>query len=57
MITEAKKENPRTKIVIMGCWYKIYSETVEVIEADLFWLVGKLDKLVIEILKGTVFNP
>jgi len=46
MITKAKKENSEAKVVVMGCWYKIYPETVEALEADLFWPVGKLDKLI-----------
>jgi threonylcarbamoyladenosine tRNA methylthiotransferase MtaB len=51
MVTKAKKENPKAKVVVMGCWYKIYPETVEEIKADLFWPVGKLNDLVVEIKK------
>lgn len=51
IIKKARKENPGAKIVIMGCWYKIYPELVEKIEADLFWPVGQLDGL-LEELKG-----
>ncbi len=55
MIAKAKKENPEARVVVMGCWYKIYPETVEVLEADLFWPVGKLDELV-EAIQGLFKN-
>ena len=49
MIKKVRMENPKAKIVVMGCWYKVYPQIVEKIEADLFWPVGKLDELVVKI--------
>ena len=51
MIDKAKKDNPQAKIVVMGCWFKVYPEIEKKLQADLFWPVGKLDKLIGEITK------
>ncbi len=45
MLKKAKRENPDAKVVLMGCWYKVYPEIEENLKADLFWPVGNLDAL------------
>ncbi len=49
MINKARKENPKAKIVVMGCWSVAYRDEVEKLDADFVWGVGELDKLIIKI--------
>jgi threonylcarbamoyladenosine tRNA methylthiotransferase MtaB len=51
MIKKAKQENPGAKVVVMGCWLKVYPEVKKKIQADLYWPVGRLDALTTEISK------
>ncbi len=44
----AKRENPKAKIVLMGCFVKTYKERAESLGADLVWGVGELEKLLEE---------
>ncbi|MFW5888724.1 MAG: tRNA (N(6)-L-threonylcarbamoyladenosine(37)-C(2))-methylthiotransferase MtaB [Patescibacteria group bacterium] len=46
MISKARKENPKSKIIIMGCWPRAYRKEVDKAGADLVWGVGKLKDLV-----------
>ncbi len=46
MINKAKKENPKAKIIIMGCWPKVYKKNVAKLNVDFIWEVGELDKLI-----------
>ena len=49
-IKKAKKENPRAKVILIGCWPQVYSASPENIGVDLVWGVGRLEDLVIYIL-------
>jgi len=51
MISKARKENPRAKIVLMGCWVEAYGDEIKKDKIDLIWGVGKIEKLVKEIQK------
>ncbi len=51
MIHKARQENPQAKVVVMGCWLKVYPEAKKKIQADLYWPVGKLDQLESEVAK------
>lgn len=59
MINKARKENPKAKIIALGCWTKLENEkkAPKPKGIDLVWGVGDYDKLIIEILallnKGT----
>ncbi len=46
ILKKAKRENPNAKVVLMGCWYKVYPEIEKNLKADLFWPVGNLNALV-----------
>jgi len=46
MINKARKENPKAKIVVIGCWPMAYRDEVEKLGVDLVWGVGELDKLI-----------
>ena len=46
MINKARKENPKAKIVLMGCWSEIYREKIKHDQIDLIWGVGEHQKLV-----------
>ncbi len=45
MIALAKRESPKSKIVLMGCFPKIYKEELKELDVDLVWEVGKTKKL------------
>lgn len=45
MINKARKENPKAKIVVMGCWPVAYKDEVEKLDVDLIWGVGELNEL------------
>lgn len=49
-VRREKRENPNAKIILMGCWPMVYRDEAIKIGADLVWGVGKLEKLVLEIL-------
>ncbi|MBT3356106.1 tRNA (N(6)-L-threonylcarbamoyladenosine(37)-C(2))-methylthiotransferase MtaB [bacterium] len=51
MLVLVKKENPNAKIVLLGCWAKIYPEEMEKIEKDVLWGVGDPKGLVKKIKK------
>lgn len=53
-LNQARKENPKAKIILMGCWPKTYKEEMKDFEFDLLWPVGKTNKLVEKIKK--MFN-
>ena len=44
-IAFARRENPKAKIVLMGCFPKIYKNELENLKVDLIWGVGNLEKL------------
>ena len=46
MINKAKKENPKAKIAVIGCWPQIYQEEVKNLGIDIVWGVGEFNKLV-----------
>jgi len=56
MINKARAENPKAKVIVMGCWPKAYKSEVKKLGVDpapghlsgasLIWGVGELDKLV-----------
>ncbi len=50
MINKAKKENPRAKIILMGCWSQVYDKEINQSQIDLMWGVGKHQELVEKIL-------
>ncbi len=50
MINKARKENPKAKIVVMGCWPVAYRDEVEEFDVDFIWGVGELKKLVQKII-------
>ena len=56
MLTRAKKENPEAKIVLMGCFPKIYEKDINKKELgiDIVWKVGDSEGLVKKIKK--LFN-
>jgi len=45
MLNKARGENPKAKLVLLGCWPKVYKEEVKKIKIDLVWQVGNLNKL------------
>jgi len=47
MVNKAKAENPKAKIVVMGCWPAVYGK--DIVSADTVWGAGKLDELVKQI--------
>lgn len=49
IIKKAKRENPKAKIVLMGCFPKAYKEEAEKLGVDLLWEVGELDGLISKI--------
>lgn len=49
MLALVRKENPNAKLVLLGCWPKIYPEEMTSTNADLIWEVGNLAGLVQEI--------
>ncbi len=51
MLNKAKKENPGAKIVLMGCWPKVYANDVDkyVSGVDLVWPTGRTKELFKEI--------
>jgi len=42
---ELKRDNPGAKMVLMGCWPKIYPYDSKLLGAELQWGTGKLDSL------------
>lgn len=56
MFSAVKRENTNAKMVLMGCWPKIYPQEVKKLYADLIWEVGEHEKLVAEIEKLFDFN-
>ena len=52
MINKAKKENPKAKIILMGCWPQVYDKEINQDQIDLMWGVGKHQKLVKKILNS-----
>jgi len=45
MLNKARRENPKAKLVLLGCWPKVYENEVKKIKIDLVWQVGNLNKL------------
>jgi len=48
MINKARKENPKAKIVALGCWTKLENKNTvpNPVNIDLIWGVGDYDKLI-----------
>ena len=40
-----RREHPRAKIVLMGCWVKVYEQDLNDFQVDLIWPVGDLENL------------
>jgi len=57
MINKARKENPKAKIILMGCWPKIYRKETKKIGADLVWRAGDIMKLLKKVSKYQITNP
>lgn len=45
MINLAKKENPKAKIILAGCWPQVYKNEIER-QIDMIWKVGDFEKLI-----------
>ncbi len=46
IFNRARKENPKAKIILMGCFPKVYRDEAEKLGVDLIWKVGELDELI-----------
>lgn len=53
MLTRAKKENKKAKIILMGCWPKAYRDRIDKkkLGLDLIWEVGEEKKMLAKIKK------
>ncbi|RLC36493.1 tRNA (N(6)-L-threonylcarbamoyladenosine(37)-C(2))-methylthiotransferase MtaB, partial [Candidatus Falkowbacteria bacterium] len=45
MLNKARRENPEAKLILMGCWPKVYKDELKKLKIDLVWEVGNLNKL------------
>ena len=57
IINKAKKENPKAKIILTGCWPKVYDVRAEELGVDFIFRVGEEDALVKEIFNFQFFPP
>ena len=55
MINKARKENPKAKIVALGCWTKLENKNTvpNPVNIDLIWGVGDYEKLFASCAAGT----
>lgn len=53
MITKARRESPKAKIILMGCWPKAYPELKSEMKADYIFTVGEAKKVISLIKKET----
>lgn len=53
-VIKARKENPKAKIIIMGCGPKIYNKDFNDLDHDIIWEVGRFGELLEDIKK--IFN-
>ena len=58
MVARARRENPKAKIILTGCWPKVYRKEAEKAGADLVWTGGKAEKFVDQIFnyQFSIFN-
>ena len=52
-----RRQHQKAKIVLMGCWVKVYPEEVSAFEVDLIWLVGDLENLTKQIASLLNISP
>ncbi len=45
MINRARRENPKAKIVVFGCWPRVYSSLIKLDNVDYIFGTGEFDKL------------